>query len=453
MIKEKAKKKKKRERTFFQEILIYLKTAAVSFLVAVLISTYLSYRARNEMLKNLYVSKEKRNILEQKVAKQIVENSDLISSLNDKSYAIAMHVGELYEAAGDLSKAEYAYFIATNKAPNGKYLSHLKLALVLIAQNKIADAEKLISSVVDMNNLSLIRFKTRAYIVLGDKFYSEHKYLKAAEAFEQANYYYTRLSKVDKQIKESLKQRLVQSYIDTATVLIKNGYNSEAARFLKKALKYEPDNLTIQYRLAIVYADLDPIVSVQYFEPLISKIPQDIDRHIFANVLIKAANIMDIQGNTTKAKYYRYKIHSLDIYAQNKVIYKEDVEVFLNSFNIKKTMFTYRLDSSYTIKNISSQDINKMSVDFVLRNGDKVRETVTLKNCVTKKRPLYSNGGEISDLIVKFDKNIYTRREIEQYYIDIYLYKDPAYKTFVSSFKVPVKSVHQKSNFFVSPHL
>ncbi len=453
MIKEKKKKKKRRERTFIQEIVVYIKTAGVSFLVAAVISSYLSYLARIEMISNLYNSKQKRNLIEKKIAQQIVENSDLISTLTDKNYAVAMRVGELYEAAGDLQKAEYAYYIATQKAPNGKYISYLRLTLILIAQNKINEAEKTIASVVDNNTLSLIRYKTRAFIVLGDKFYSENKYLKAAEAYEQANYYYKRLAKVDKQVNESIQKRLVQAYIDTATVLIKNGYNSDAARFLKKALKYDPDNLTIQYRLAIVYADLDPIISVEYFEPLIAKIPQDIDRDIFANVLMKAANIMDIQGNSIKAKYYRYKIHSLDIYTHNKVIYKEDIEIALNSFIIKKSLFTYKLKSEFTIRNISAQDIKKMSADFVLRQGDKERERVTIKNCATNRHPLYSNGGELNNIAVQFGNNIFTKRELQQYYIDIYLYKDADYKTFIGSLKVPLKNIYQKSSTLTSPHL
>ena len=453
MIKEKKKKKKRRERTFIQEIVVYIKTAGVSFLVAAVISSYLSDLARIEMISNLYNSKQKRNLIEKKIAQQIVENSDLISTLTDKNYAVAMRVGELYEAAGDLQKAEYAYYIATQKAPNGKYISYLRLTLILIAQNKINEAEKTIASVVDNNTLSLIRYKTRAFIVLGDKFYSENKYLKAAEAYEQANYYYKRLAKVDKQVNESIQKRLVQAYIDTATVLIKNGYNSDAARFLKKALKYDPDNLTIQYRLAIVYADLDPIISVEYFEPLIAKIPQDIDRDIFANVLMKAANIMDIQGNSIKAKYYRYKIHSLDIYTHNKVIYKEDIEIALNSFIIKKSLFTYKLKSEFTIRNISAQDIKKMSADFVLRQGDKERERVTIKNCATNRHPLYSNGGELNNIAVQFGNNIFTKRELQQYYIDIYLYKDADYKTFIGSLKVPLKNIYQKSSTLTSPHL
>ena len=452
MIKEKKKVKKRRELTFKQEMVIYVKTVLVSFLIGALISIILTYHARMEMIENMFVSKEKRIKLEQKVARQIVENSDLISSLNDKSYSIMMHVGDLYEAAGDLPKAEYAYYLASQKAPNGKYISYLKLTLVLISQNKIADAHRVIDSVDDINNLSLIRFKTRANIVLGDKYYADSKFLKAVEAFEQANYYYSKLAKRDKVVNESIKERLVKSYIETATVLIKNGYNSDAARFLKKALKYDPNNLKIQYRLAIVYADLDPLVSVSYFEPLISKIPQEIDRDFFGNVLIKAANIMDIEGNSVKAKYYRYKIHSLDVYAANKVVYKEDIDVSQDKFSIKKVLFKYRLNSSYTLINESNTDIKNLSAEFVLRDGDEVKETVTLPKCITKRRPLFSGGGSVGNLNVVFGKNIYTKRELENYYIDVYVYKVPEYKTYIGSFKVPLRT-RQSSRTLVSPHL
>lgn len=436
MIKEKEKKKKRRERTFVQELVIYIKTAGISFLIAVIISTFLTFKARNDMIKNLYLSKEKKVMLEQKVAKQIVQNSDLISTLHDKSYAVMMHVGELYEAAGDLQKAEYAYYLATQKAPNGKFISYQKLTLVLIAQNKIEDAIETINSVEDINNLSLIRFKTRAYIVLGDKYYSDFKFLKAAEAYEQANYYYNKLAKKDNVVSESIRKRLIKAYLETASVILKNGYNSDAARFLKKALHYDPNNLKIQYRLAIVYADLDPIESVKYFEPLISKIPQDIDRDIFSNVLIKAANITDLKGDSIKAKYYRYKIHTLDVYAQNKVVYKEDIEIIQDSLSVKKILFKYKLNSSYTVKNVSTQDIKKLSLDFVLRQEDKEKEVVTLKDCITKRNQLYSNGGEKDNLTVQFGKNIFTKRELSQYYIDVYAYKVPEYKTYIGSFKV-----------------
>ena len=451
MIKEKAKKKKRKGITLKEELTGYIKTAGISFLAAATFTILLSYHARSQMIKDLYSSKSEKSKLEQKIAQQIVSHSDLTATLHDKNYAVMMQVGNLYETAGELQKAEYAYHLATQKAPNGKYLSFQKLAIVLISQNKTEDAEKIINSIDDINNLSLIRFKTRANIVLGDKYFSLGKFLKAADAYENANYYYSKLKKQDKTVKESIRKRMVNAYVEAAAIIVKNGYNSDAARFLQKALKYDPNNLNIQYRLAIVYSDLNPIKAIEYFEPLISKIPQEIDRDIFNNTLMKAANIMDIEGNGIRAKYYRYKVHTLDVYTRNKVVYKDDIDVILNSFNIKKFLFTYKLNSTYTIKNISSVDINKLSAEFVLRQNDEQKELLTV-SCATKRKPLYSNGGECKDINIKFGKNIFTKHELKNYYIDIYLYKEPKYKTLVGSFKVPLKSIYS-SNTLVSPHL
>ncbi len=436
MIKEK-KKKKKKVITFKEELVGYAKTAGIAFIAGAVFTILLSFHSRSEMIKNLYANKNDKLKLEAQVARQIVAHSDLTNALVTKNFVVCMQVGNLYEAAGDYNKAEYAYHLAVQKAPNGNFSAHLKLALVLIAQDKMDDAEDIIQSVPDFNSLSLIRFKTRANIVLGDKYYSKSMFLKAADAYEKANYYYLRLTKRDKVVHASILKRLVQAYLDTASVIVKNGYNSDAVRFLKKALKYDPDNLQIQYRLAIVYADLDPIVSIDYFEPLIEKIPQDIDYETYGKVLMKAANIMDIQGNSIQAKYYRYKIHSLDLYVNKKVVYKDDLEVFINSFNAKKIFFTYKVKGKVVIKNVSAQDIKKMYAEFVFRKDDKQKESL-ITQCATKRKPLYSNGGESEVLEFQLGKNIFTKRELKNYYVDVYVYKDPKFKTKIASYKVPL---------------
>ena len=82
-----------------------------------------------------------------------------------------------------------------------------------------------------------------------------------------------------------------------------------------------------------------------------------------------------------------------------------------------------------------------MSVDFNLRQNDKVLETIT-KPAANKDVPLFSNGGETQEIEVNFGKNIFTKRELEQYVIDIYVYKDDRYKTLVGTMKVPLKSFY-----------
>ena len=439
MIKEeKEKNRANHKNENLNEILGYIKTGVISFIAAAIFTILLSFHARSEMIKNLYVNKTERSKIERKIAQKIVAHSDFTKSLSDNNYSVCLQVGNLYETAGDYHKAEYAYYLATQKAPSGVYTPFYKLAITLIELGKIDEAEKLISSVIDTNNINLIRFKTRAYIVLGDKFYDDRKYLKSADHYEKANYYYSRLKRQDKVVKKAIEDRLIKSYIDAANIIIQNHSNSDGVRFLKKALKYDPNNNIIKYRLAIIYADLDPIQAVDLFEYLINRIPQDIDPDVYSRALMKAANIEDIQGNAIKAKYYRYKIHSLDLFTNQKVIYNKEIDTYINSFKVKKVLFRYRIKAAFQFQNNSSSDIYKMTAEFVLRHKDENKEVTTIK-CVNKKKPLLSNGDKTEEVVVDFGKNIFTKKELENYFIDIYLYKDPKFKTLVGSYKIPSK--------------
>ena len=236
MIKTKGKSNKvKNEETLAQVILGYGKTVLISFTVAAVFTTLMSIHARNEMIKNLYENESERKKMDELIAKQLVAQSDLTSALATKNYAICMQVGNLYESALDYPSAEFAYRIALDKAKSGVYAPYSKLAGVLIAQGKYEEAEELISSVTDVKNKNLIKFKSRIYVIMGDKYYSEGKFIKAARSYEKAKFYYDRFSKRDRKVDEAIKARLIKSYVDTADVIVKSGYNSDAVRFLKKA--------------------------------------------------------------------------------------------------------------------------------------------------------------------------------------------------------------------------
>lgn len=446
MIKEKQKKDRFGAEKSKQQILTgYVRTAAVSFCAALIFTLLLSAHARSEMIKNLYASSSEQQKINEQIAKQLVLQSDLTKDLIKKNYSICMHAGDLYAMAHDYQKAQFAYEIALGKAKPGSYSCYYKLTSVLIAQEKIEEAQKLLKSVKDIKSKNLIKFKTRSYLEMGDKYYSIGKFLSAAKSYEKAFFYYEKFNTRDAVIENSIKSRIVNAYNETADVMVKSGLNTDAVRFLQKAEEYEPDNFNIKYKLAIIYSDLDPVKSVKYFEPLLEEEPQNIDYGVYTKALIKAANIMDLEGKSTQAKYYRYKIHSIDIFVNNKVVYKNDIEVLLDKFVVRKPWFTYRLKGTYHFKNISGEDIKNLSADFVLRRGDKILETISVL-CADKSNPLYSGGGVTRELNVVFDKNIFTKNELNQYLIDIYLYKDEKYKTRISTMKVPLKSVYYNNN-------
>ncbi len=434
-------KKKVKRKTITAIFMEYARTIAISFGCALVFTILLSLHARSEMIKNLYVNPEEQLKMDEKVAKQIVTQSDLTKDLRTKKYAVCLQVGNLYATANDFFNAEYAYKLAIEKAKTGVYTPYLRLIEVYAEQEKFDEAIEVLKSIKDLQTKPLIKFKTRAYIVLGDKYYSVGKFLSAAKCYEKADFYYDKFSKKDKEVEKSINVRAANAYIETANIMVKNGYNSDAVRFLKKAAEYSPDNYEIEYKLAIVYSDLDPIQSVKYFEPLLNEIPQYIDYGVYSKALMKAANIADLEGKPALAKYYRYKIHSIDIFVDNKVIYKNDIEIQLDSFIVRKLWFKYKLRAQYKLKNISNNDIKHLKADFVLRQKDRIRETKTI-TYANPKSPLYSNGGETPDMEIVFGKNIFTKKELEQYVIDIYLYKDEKYKTLAGTMKVPLKSIY-----------
>lgn len=442
MIKEEKQSRYNGKKTVIRIFTEYAKTIGISFLVAFVFTLLLSIHARSEMIKNLYVNVEQQQKIDEQLARQLITQSDFMKDLRQKRYSVCMQVGFLYEAANDYINAQSAYELALDKARPGVYLPYYRLARVLIAQEKFEQANNVIKSARDVKNKSLVKFKTRSYMEMGDKYFSIGKFLSAAKCYEKSKYYYDKFVNKDSVVDSAIIERIVNAYTETADVMVTSGYNSDAVRFLHKAEQYRPDDFQIRYKLAIIYSDLDPEKSVKYFEKLVEERPQDIDYGVYSKALLKSANISDLKGESTQGKYYRYKIHSLDLFINNKVVYKNDVEIYLDSFIVRKIWLKYRLKGTYRIKNVSGADIRNLSADFVLRHVDKDKPIeVVSRQCVSKKSILYSNGGVTDEIQVVFGKNIFTKRELEQYVIDIYLYKDDKYKTLVNTMRLPLKTI------------
>lgn len=437
MIKEKKKKSKYNFNKTKKQILIeYLRTVAISVFCALIITVFLVFRARNEMIKNISTSAETRNNMDKQLAEQLIQSLDLMKDLRNKKYAICMYTGNLYATVEDYQKAQIAYELAVEKARSAVYAPYYKLICVLTAQNKVKEAEDILKNIKDKTEKNLIRFKTRSYIVIGDKYYSNSKFLSAVKNYEKADFYYNKFSKKDKVVSESIKYRIVSSYIEAADILVKRGLNSDATRLLKKAEKYSPSDFDIKYRLAIILSELDPEESIKYIEPLLDIMPQKIDYNVYGNAYLKAATIADLDGRFAQAKYYRYKIHSIDLFINNKVIYKNDIDIDLLTFTTKKKLFTYPLIATYAFTNISNFDITKLYADFVLTYNGEELERVT-KKIASKDSPLLIFAEKPNYAEVKFKRKVFTRKELANYTVEIYLYKDKKYKTHVSTISIP----------------
>lgn len=449
MIKERAKKTKYNDKKSLKRIVFeYLRTIGMSILLACFITTGLAIHARNEMIKNIYTASAQQKIMDKKAALDLITRSNLLEDVQNKTYSVCMHAGEIYEIAEDYPHAQIAYENAVEKSKTNNYKAHYRLICVLLAQEKFVLANALLDNVKDYTSIPLVKFKTRSYLTIGDKYYSIGKSLSAAKSYEQAYFYYNKFSKKDKKIVEAIRNRIVNAYVNVADIMVKTGLNSDAVRFLKKAEGYNPDDFNIKYKLAIVLSDSDPEKSVEYIETLLDERPQDVDYNVYGCALMKAANIADLEGRTTQAKYYRYKIHSIDLFVNRKIVYKNDVEMTVSNFDIKKKMFTYPIKLDFNFMNISAVDIINLKGDFVLTLNNKPIETLKVV-VADKNAPLLSSTFEANVVPIKFKKTVFTKKELENYSIKVYLYKDEKFKTFVNEIKILNKKPAVNSEDFI----
>jgi hypothetical protein len=101
----------------------------------------------------------------------------------------------------------------------------------------------------------------------------------------------------------------------------------------------------------------------------------------------------------------------------------------------KKIFFSYPIKAKFSFANVSNVDIINLSGEFVLLNKGKKIETIT-KTISNKKAPLYCSTLEPSNVSINFKQKALTKKELENYSIQIYLYKDEKYKTFVAETKL-----------------
>ena len=67
------------------------------------------------------------------------------------------------------------------------------------------------------------------------------------------------------------------------------------------------------------------------------------------------------------ANWLDNRYSSVDIFVNQKVVYKNDIEVLLDSFKVRKIFFKYKLKSKFKLKNVSNNDTRTLRADFILK--------------------------------------------------------------------------------------
>ena len=78
---------------------------------------------------------------------------------------------------------------------------------------------------------------------------------------------------------------------------------------------------------------------------------------------------------------------------------------------------------------------------------NRYRQTKTIAN---KNYPLLSNTYKPQEITINFNKKVFTKKELENYVVKIYLYKDEKFKTLVFETKVPHKTINLKNGVLLN---
>ena len=112
------------------------------------------------------------------------------------------------------------------------------------------------------------------------------------------------------------------------------------------------------------------------FNDLLEECPQNIDYGVYNRALMKSANIADLEGRTTEAKYYRYKIHNEEVL--NMFTYLIEIKDKQTDEVIQSKEFTEDITFKQTLSGVQWEErfYNRSQLLFIQRVKEENDPTV-----------------------------------------------------------------------------
>lgn len=377
-----------------KEIFEYLHTIAVALLVALFLAGAATGCSK--------IIAEHHSRMLAKISNTTKDNemiAYLISVYTEKAkehpgdYSINVRLGNLNELIFNYHEAEAQYKKAIAKSPYGVYSSYLGLANLYIKQNKFKKAMEIVKSLKNTDHKPLLIAKGDFYMNLGDALWQNAKYEEAVNQYKVAFFFYKKVSS-DK--KQSAISGIIDCYNKIADESYKNKKINKAIKSLETALLYKEAPI-LQYKLAILYKNIDPILANEYIEKAYKKDPGLINFDIYEEILYSLIRIYYEAGNDIEMDLYKHKLKSIKNFQKRYVINENDIKINIEKLKLKKNLFgtKYILDIAYEIENNSKYDINTLFFNMKIRYDDNAK-IVQENKYFSKNKPLKSR--ETSEL-------------------------------------------------------
>ncbi len=298
----------------------------------------------------------------------LIDKNKYLEEQQPGNYKINMRLAFLNEAKRDYKNAEIEYKEAINKAPYMEFSPIYKLAILYTRMNRLDSAQQLMDDLDEKPDEKLIEYKADIYNKLGNIYYNQADYNKAALKYQKSLAYY-QITKY-KHI-QSIKNSLASSYVYFAEENVRNMQIEEAINSLKMALTIVNAPI-IKYKLALLLMKDNPDLAYEYFEEVFKETPEIINYEEYKKFLSNLAANEAAQGNIAQSELHQYKIKKIDKYFNTNILSIEDLKIDEIQGKFVSNNWTCKDDVYLNIrlKNLSQYNIDSLYLKVIFKDRD-----------------------------------------------------------------------------------
>lgn len=334
----------------------YLMTFITTLLIVILFC--IGYMTTMYIIKNPEFTHYKDS--ENELLVYLIEKYKFLEKQNPSNYVINLKLGILYEAKNELKEAEKEYKKAITKRPFRKYAPDFRLANMYINQKKIDEALYIVENIGDFYSLDMFNLKANFYYHLGDDYFIKGDYYAALNFYQTATFYYKKLPEYNFKV---INKRIVDCYVNIAKNEIEKGHIETAMAMFKKAevSNFQP---ILSYKLALLYYEVEPLKSLEYFEKTFKADPTIINYQLYVELLKNLETESKQNNDKLSADLYRTKLKNLERFINYTRVLQDDFEIKIYKKKFKKALFNNNkiLKLEFTVKNKTNIPVKHLYV-------------------------------------------------------------------------------------------
>lgn len=279
--------------------------------------------------------------------------------LEPNNHVVMIKLAQIYEGLDKIQDANKYYTDALKYSYRSNYALY-NYGLFCAKRNLYTIATALSEEISgNKNDKNIIKYKSEIYEAMADSMMKNSEYEPAVKAY-QISYKYAKNVK-DKHYLKNITDKFAYAYVKLADILIEDNRVPEAISALNNSIKIEETPLA-KYKLALVYFDLNKVVSQKYMEEVFYSEPYLVNPYIYNSLLTSLINEAKDENNNSVLHYYTVKYNRFKDTLEDSYLYKTDISIS-NSQIITKKDKRYL---EFNLKNNSKYKIDQLYLDIDL---------------------------------------------------------------------------------------